>query len=157
MTLRRLAAFLAAPIGGTVVMCSDIKKQPMMQSWPSMSLPEHRSTKQGDRSQVDGVLNYQAEDVVQVVTRRDASGSDDVLQGANWDKRSLLIKDGRKVELTLQKNGFQLTKDPKPRHVDYYDEVSVISRYYHECEELLQQATGAKLVRAFDHNVGPGW
>ena len=90
---------------------------------------------------------------MQVMTRRDASGSDDALHGANWDKRTLLIKDARKVELTLQKNGFQLMNDPKARHVDYYDEDSVISRYYRECEELLLQATGAKLVRAFDHNV----
>ena len=103
---------------------------------------------------VPGVLNYQHRHVELIRSRRDTGGSDDALQGADWDARTVLVRDGRNNnKIALDTHGFELLADPKAPHADYYDEQAVVTRYYRECEELLQRATGASRVFAFDHNV----
>jgi hypothetical protein len=152
---RRLAAVMAAPLAGSVAAwCSSDATSPKAQSWPSFRVPERAKQRAGDGS-VDAIMNYQQDDVEKIWTKRDASGSDDALYGAKWDQRQLIVNDGRlcATRLTLNDNGFELVPDPKEDHIDYYDEASVIGRYYGDCEALLQRVTGASIVRAFDHNV----
>jgi len=36
---------------------------------------------------------------------------------------------------------------------DYYNEDSILHQYYPECCRLVQEATGADMVVAFDHNL----
>jgi len=111
---------------------------------------------------VDGVLesvgasfNYQKQTVKLVRALRDLTGSDSGLEGAEWEARSVLVHNGRLGEKpSLAKNGFQLMKDDvESLGVDYLDDRSVTEVYYPECERLLKAATGASLVKAFDHNV----
>lgn len=148
MARLRLAAMIAAPVSGSLAMCAASVKP---QSWPSMSLPSD-SPPCSDGA-VRAVLNYQESNVKEVWTRRDTSGSDDTLHGAHWDLRELIIQDGRRKPLSLDSNGFELLRDPKARHPDYFNEEDVIGKYYPQCEELLKRVTGASLVAAFDHNV----
>jgi len=105
--------------------------------------------------ETDAILNYQKVHVTAVTSRRDLEGSDDALDGADWDQRHVLIKDGRQAPTppTLHSAGFELVADAKEQHCDYYDEQTVISTYYQQCEELMKRVTGASLVKAFDHNV----
>lgn len=146
---RRAFAMLAAPIGGSLAMCAGVVKS---QSWPSMAVPTDATHR--DDGSTEAILNYQQTGVEAVWTKRDLSGSDDALHGADWDQRHLVVKNGRHgTKLSLEASGFELLSDPKRQHVDYYDEASVIGRYYSECEELLKRVTGASFVRAFDHNV----
>jgi len=103
---------------------------------------------------VDGILNYQAADVERVWTKRDGAGSDMSLDGAVWDSRRVLVRNGREQrDLTLDTAGFALLPDEKGAHIDYYDEHSVVHTYYKDCESLLKGVTGATHCYAFDHNI----
>lgn len=103
---------------------------------------------------VEAAFNYQSRSVNKISTRRDGSAADGVLIGANWQPQRVLVRDGRKAtpKHNLDKNGFALVTDVPPA-VDYYDEANVVETYYEACEALVRDATGARLVVAFDHNV----
>src|SRR5207248_9365256 len=64
------------------------------------------------------------------------------------------ILDGRAVKhrLSLDREGFVLLCHPTAAR-DFYDDAEIARVYYPECERLIQQATGAKRVKAFDHIV----
>ena len=55
-------------------------------------------------------------------------------------------------ELSLDCEGFVLVRNPTAA-TDLYDETTITSIYYPECERLMQEATGAKRVVVFDHIV----
>jgi hypothetical protein len=57
-----------------------------------------------------------------------------------------------KARLSLDHQGFVLLRHPTAA-ADLYDEAEITRIYYPECERLIQQATGAKRVVAFDHIV----
>ena len=144
------AAALLASCGSTALAFAQSKAQ----TWPKMLTPQD-ATLSPESGATDAILNYQDEHVAAVSTRRDLQGSDDALTGADWNYQRLVIKDGRRARkaLTLHGAGFELVHDPKPQHVDYYNEEEVTSVYYKECEELMRRVTGASFVKAFDHNV----
>src|SRR4029077_1806427 len=54
--------------------------------------------------------------------------------------------------LSLDREGFVLRSHPTAAK-DLYDEAELARGYYPECERLIQQATGATRVVAFDHIV----
>src|SRR5260370_42006205 len=58
------------------------------------------------------------------------------------------VKDG----LSLDRQGFVLLRHPTAA-ADLYDEAQIARIYYPECEQLVQEATGAQQVVAFDHIV----
>jgi hypothetical protein len=62
------------------------------------------------------------------------------------------VHDARPVNdvLSLDREGFVLLRH-QTAATDLYDETIVTSVYYPECERLMQEATGAKRVVAFDH------
>ena len=64
------------------------------------------------------------------------------------------ILDARAVKdrLSLDHQGFVLLRHPTAA-ADLYDEAEIARTYYPECERLVQEATGAKRVVAFDHIV----
>jgi hypothetical protein len=55
-------------------------------------------------------------------------------------------------ELSLDRQGFVLVRHPTAA-TDLYDEKTITSVYYPECEQLMKKVTGAKRVVAFDHIV----
>ena len=84
---RRVAAALVAPgfaLGGYVAAKST-------SAWPEM----------GHAQPGHALLNYQEPHVELVKSRRDQGGSDDALDGAAWDRRQVIMRDGRKERLTL--------------------------------------------------------
>ncbi len=64
------------------------------------------------------------------------------------------ILDARVVKdrLSLDRQGFVLLRHPTAAP-DLYDEAEIARVYYPECERLVQEATGATRVVAFDHIV----
>jgi hypothetical protein len=93
-----------------------------------------------------------------VYTRRDNSGSDNEWVGVEVDKRRLPVHDARAfhgVERhTLDPNGFELLDRPlKDLDVDFLNNDSIVRNYYPHCTDIVQQANGARVVAAFDHNV----
>ncbi len=53
--------------------------------------------------------------------------------------------------MTLERNGFELRAAPVADY-DFLDHQEVIAGYYRDCEQLVADATGAR-VWAFDHNI----
>ena len=112
-----------------------------------------------------GRLNYLASSVPsslyrngKMLLRRNADGSDSELEGVVFDERQVTIHNARLLEgnqrRTVEKNGFELFFRPLVRpNLDFLDHQDVIQKYYRECEQLVQEVTGAATVVAFDHNV----
>lgn len=95
--------------------------------------------------EVSTTLRYQNDNVQEV--------SGDIANGTDWVLTNVIIKDGRRKKrpFTLHNNGFELRKDRKVSHLDYYDESAVIKEYYADCESLLRRITNASFVKAFEH------
>ena len=112
-----------------------------------------------------GSFNYLADSVQhslyrngRVLTRRDRDGSDGGTEGVVLDKRELPVHDGRLLEgavrRTVASNGFELLARPLGQPgLDFLQHDQVVRKYYDECAGLVQEATGAARVFAFDHNV----
>ncbi|MEE2693848.1 MAG: CmcJ/NvfI family oxidoreductase [Pseudomonadota bacterium] len=93
-----------------------------------------------------------------VLARRDKDGNDAGKEGMDLEARSMQVHDARCCELTsrrtLDRNGFELLGDPlAATNRDFLNNELVVRTYYPKCAELVREATGAKLVTAFDHNI----
>jgi len=93
-----------------------------------------------------------------VFLRRDGDGSDSGLQGFTQSRQGVDIMNARglRERPTLARHGFELLERPlADPGLDFYDQQQVLSRYYPECERLVERHTGARAF-AFDHNVRSG-
>ena len=93
-----------------------------------------------------------------VLTRRDRDGSDSGRLGVDLEERDMAVLDARGLapeeQPTLTANGFELLRRPMADpDLDFLDHDSVVRAYYPECAGIVQAATGAAVVRAFDHNI----
>jgi hypothetical protein len=75
-------------------------------------------------------------------------------RNGNFIEYKVAVYDARPVAdaLSLDREGFVLVHR-QTAATDLYDEAIITSVYYPECERLMQEATGAKRVVAFDHIV----
>jgi hypothetical protein len=118
-----------------------------------------------DREASVGRLNYLDSSVPsslyrngKMLLRRNADGSDSELEGVVFDECQVTVRNARLLEgdqrRTVEKNGFELCFRPLAHpDLDFFDHQDVIQHYYRECEQLVQEVTGAATVVAFDHNV----
>lgn len=93
-----------------------------------------------------------------VFTRRDGSGNDSPWVGADLSKRVMPVADARALEgaqrRRLDANGFELLERSKAvPDIDFLDHDQVVRGYYPHCAEIIREASGARLVAAFDHNI----
>jgi len=93
-----------------------------------------------------------------VYTLRDNDGTDNEWVGVVMDKRQVPVHNARaesgSSRHTLDPNGFELLDRPLENlDVDFLDNASVVQNYYPHCAEIIRQASGARIVAAFDHNV----
>lgn len=87
-----------------------------------------------------------------VYLNRDQTGSDDQPVGLDNVPISHLVSNGRAAALKLDRNGFELFQHTYD-HIDYFDDDSIVTRYYDEVCAFIKSVTGAKKVVAFDHNI----
>ena len=115
-------------------------------TWPSMQ----RATRSATHRSTTAPQTWTAR-----VDPATCPGSDGPLEGAAWAPTSVRIHDGRGRPWSLEKNGFRLVEAPiASDHLDLYDDAAVTGRYYGMCEALVaEQCPGARVVKAFDHNV----
>src|SRR5262249_47378937 len=118
-----------------------------------------------DREASVGRLNYLDSSIPsslyrngKMLLRRNADGSDSALEGVVFAERQVTVRNARLLEgdqrRTVGRNGFELFFRPLAHpDLDFLDHHDVIHRYYRECEQLVQEVTGAARVVAFDHNV----
>ncbi|WP_416897071.1 MAG: CmcJ/NvfI family oxidoreductase [Minwuia sp.] len=93
-----------------------------------------------------------------VLTRRDADGSDASWQGVDLVKCDMKVTDARGFSggraPTLERNGFELLHRPVDAgRLDFFNNDQVLRDYYPACAEVVRAATGARTVKAFDHNI----
>ena len=70
----------------------------------------------------------------------------------------VLIHDARGLtgpeRRTLEANGFEMLERPlADLKIDFLDHEQVVRRYYPHCADIVRAHTGARIVKAFDHNV----
>jgi len=90
--------------------------------------------------------------------QRDQDGSDAPWVGADLENRFMPMTDAQQLvaaqQPRLKAHGFELCArrlaDPE---LDFLDHEQVVRRYYPDCAALVREATGARFVAAFDHNV----
>ncbi len=112
-----------------------------------------------------GSFNYLAPSVQpslyrngKVLTRRDQSGSDAGWVGVDLEARHKPVHDARRIAATarrtLVRNGFELRARPLENPgLDFFDHDQVVRSYYPLCAEIVREASGARNVFAFDHNI----
>ena len=93
-----------------------------------------------------------------VYTKRDTDGSDSKFIGVDLVKHDMPVHDARQLAgqdaPTLERNGFELRTTPLTTpDMDFMNHERVVKEYYPQCEALVRDASGARLVAAFDHNV----
>jgi hypothetical protein len=93
----------------------------------------------------------------EVLTRRNADGSDYGWRGVNLEPRELAVSDARALggreRRTLAANGFELVECPLGGDaVDFFDHDEVVHRYYPQCAAIVAATVGAEAF-PFDHNV----
>lgn len=93
-----------------------------------------------------------------VLTRRDQDGSDVPWIGADLEDRSMPVIDARELaaadQPSLEIQGFELqTGCVADVGLDFLDHEEVVRTYYPQCAGLVREASGARVVAAFDHNV----
>jgi hypothetical protein len=74
------------------------------------------------------------------------------LRNGQPETHRVMVRDARAIadQLSLDREGFVLRRQPTAV-ANFYDEAEIAAVYYPECERLMQQATGAVRVVAFDH------
>ncbi len=93
-----------------------------------------------------------------VLTRRDRDGSDAGWEGVDLEAWDMPVQDARRLEATdrrtLASNGFEvLTRPLADPDLDFFDHAQVARGHYPQCAEVVREASGARFVAAFDHNV----
>ena len=93
-----------------------------------------------------------------VLVRRNSDGNDTPWEGTERDKRQVQIHDARGLaepeRRTLEANGFELLDRPlTDLDIDFLDHEQVVRRYYPHCADIVREHVGARIVKAFDHNV----
>lgn len=93
-----------------------------------------------------------------VFTRRDGSGNDGVWEGADLVPCRMPVLDARELAAdqrrTLGSNGFERVDCPiSGPDIDFFEHDEIVGRYYPHCQDIIRQATGARVVAAFDHNI----
>jgi len=93
-----------------------------------------------------------------VFTQRDAGGNDSPWQGAEMEKHRMPVGDARDLlgsnRRTLVANGFEMLDCPMSKpDLDFLDHDQVVRGYYPQCAEVIREASGARTVAAFDHNI----
>jgi hypothetical protein len=125
---------------------------------PDTDLPSEQTSR-------TGMFNYMADGSLsslyrngRVLTRRDLDGSDGGSEGVDLQKTGMLVENARSLpdneKATLENNGVELLHHPVAAgRLDYFDNDAVLRRYYPQCADVVRQATGARTVAAFDHNI----
>ena len=97
-----------------------------------------------------------------VFTYRDSHGNDSAFKGAEMTRQNVVINNARAndkdtIGPQLEREGFELLNRPlQDSDLSFFDQQQLLQKYYPECESIVQQATGATHVFAFDHNVRSG-
>ncbi len=105
-----------------------------------------------DVRSIEAAVNYLLDTGETPFTYTGGPGSTEVRSGGTPDPRRVTIRNGRRHDFVLERDGFRFVDhDTKMR--DFFDDAEVRSTYYAEIEALIKAESGAKRVVVFDHTL----
>lgn len=155
-----IAYFLQIEFGSSMTNPTSTSTTPSSNAstYPQILPPQHPiiERKENQLVSVTGRMNYVTPDTKQIDIHRHRDGTDSGMQGAKWQSVDVPIANGRLLEKTLHRHGYQLVDLQEDSPVeDYLDTNQVIDNFYPTCEQLLKQVLGpdVEVAQAFDHNI----
>jgi hypothetical protein len=123
-----------------------------------IKMRDHNSRKIGHFRYLDAGAESSLYRNGKCLTTRDIDGNDSAKRGMDFTAQEMPITDARTCHPghvpSLHQHGFELRSAALPNGgVDFFDHTMVLQRYYPDCAEIVRQATGARIVKAFDHNI----
>lgn len=105
-----------------------------------------------ERSSIEATLNYVLNDGNKIVVEPVGGGSTEMRTLGTLDPHSVVIRNGRRFETSLDGEGFELAWH-ETAVTDFFDETQIRDVYYPEMIELIKFRSGAKRVVVFDHTL----
>ena len=105
-----------------------------------------------DFESIEATLNYIKNDGQKIVVDPAGDGTTEMRTRGTIDPHSVVIRNGRKFETSLDGEGFLLAWH-ETRVTDFFDAAQLRDVYYPEMIELIKMQSGAKRVVAFDHTL----
>ena len=105
-----------------------------------------------DVESIEATLNYIKNDGQKIVVEPAGDGTTEMRSRGTIDPHSVVIRNGRKFETSLDGEGFLLAWH-ETRVTDFFDAAQLRDVYYPEMIELIKMQSGAKRVVVFDHTL----
>jgi hypothetical protein len=110
------------------------------------------ATRPAEVPSIEATLNYIKNDGQKIVVEPVGGGSTEMKTLGTLDPHSVVIRNGRKFETSLDGEGFLLAWH-ETAVTDFFDEAQVRDVYYREMIDLIKKQSGAKRVVVFDHTL----
>lgn len=110
------------------------------------------ATRPADIPSIEATLNYVKNDGQKIVVEPVGGGSTEMKTLGTLDPHTMIIRNGRKFETSLDGEGFLLAWH-ETAVTDFFDEAQLRDVYYREMVELIKKQSGAKRVVVFDHTL----
>jgi hypothetical protein len=110
------------------------------------------ATQTREVASIEATLNYVKNDGQKIVVEPVGGGSTEMKTLGTLDPNSVIIRNGRKFETTLDGEGFVLAWH-ETAVTDFFDEAQLRDVYYQEMIDLIKAQSGAKRVVVFDHTL----
>jgi len=110
------------------------------------------ATQTREIASIEATLNYVKNDGQKIVVEPAGGGSTEMKTLGAIDPHSVIIRNGRRFETSLDGEGFLLAWH-ETAVTDFFDETQLREVYYPEMIELIKAQSGAKRVVVFDHTL----
>jgi hypothetical protein len=112
----------------------------------------HIATPPSEIPSIEATLNYVKNDGQKIVVEPVGGGSTEMKTQGTIDPHSVIIRNGRKFDTSLDGEGFQLAWH-ETAVTDFFDEAQIRDVYYPEMIDLIKKQSGATRVVVFDHTL----
>lgn len=110
------------------------------------------ATQTREVASIEATLNYVKNDGQKIVVEPVGGGSTEMKTLGAIDPHSVIIRNGRRFETSLDGEGFLLAWH-ETAVTDFFDEAQLREIYYPEMIDLIKVQSGAKRVVVFDHTL----
>jgi hypothetical protein len=110
------------------------------------------ATQTREIASIEATLNYVKNDGQKIVVEPAGGGSTEMKTLGTLDPHSVIIRNGRRFETSLDGEGFLLAWH-ETAVTDFFDETQLREIYYPEMIDLIKAQSGAKRVVVFDHTL----
>ena len=110
------------------------------------------ATQTRDIASIEATLNYVKNDGQKIVVEPVGGGSTEMRTLGTLDPHSVIIRNGRRFDTSLDGEGFLLAWH-ETAVTDFFDPAQIRDVYYQEMIDLIKKQSGARRVLVFDHTL----